>query len=113
MSNTDRERREPRKTKVFFYYDRLAPVLSKLDDNHLGQWFRAVMEYELYGSNIPTGDPVTDVFIDMAITDLDLALDAFQASCKRNKDNRNKGRSSEEEDSPEAQRRFRELTSNW
>lgn len=102
-SEEQRTRREPRKKKIFFFYDRIEPIVRRLNDEQLGKWFRSTFEYELYGGEIPTtGDPVIDVFIEMAAVDVNRGMEAFIATCERNKANRGAKNTQEEQDSPEA-----------
>lgn len=73
-----RERRKPSKNGFLLFYDTCERTIKRLDDKQLGEWFRLILEYEMFGECEQPKDEIVDIFLDDAIASLDRNMEKWE-----------------------------------
>lgn len=88
----NKELRAPKKKYFKLEYPTVINVLDNLTDKELGEYFKAIAEYELYGIEPKSfSDRAVQMAFNMTARELDFQLEKHYGNQERGRENRSKG----------------------
>ena len=82
----DRQRREPRKKGLMFYYDTWEAVFGALSIEDAGELAKILLEYDMYGVDVESESQLVNAFKALLKPSVDRDLENYRTKCEKAKE---------------------------